>query len=430
MLSTAGRTAARRRLPPVAVDAVLALSYVGVSLLLGHERPPPGWRQMDQAGVALIWLVNLPLVVRRRWPVPVVVALCAVWMWYIHLGYWPVVNSLGSLMALYTVASLRPPRTTAACAALVGVVWWYGGWAREGGSMPTVIAQSVVIPAGICWFGSAARRLFERNAQLVVLAAQLAHVQEERARRAVTDERVRIARELHDVVAHHLSVISVQAGLAQYVVTSDPGTAENALRTVGETTREALREMRRTLSLLRADADEDEEDGSAGEFAPAPGLGRLDELVQRVRDAGVPVRLRVTGRERPLAPGAELCAYRIVQEALTNVLKHARTARCVEVVAAYLPDEVRITVTDDGGLGGGGRDGGRRGVDDADGRGVGDGRRDRATIGAGHGHGLIGMRERAKLYGGSLSAGPRREGGFEVGLVLPAPPAPAVQRGG
>ncbi|MBT2488150.1 sensor histidine kinase [Streptomyces sp. ISL-96] len=405
MLSKAWWAVSRRRIPPLAVDAVLTLSYVGVSLLLGDEHPPAGWREMDRTGVALIWLINLPLVVRRRSPVAVMVVLCTLWAWYIHLGYWPVVNSLGSLMALYTVASLRTPRTTAACAALVSVTWWYGGWAREGGSMPTVIAQSVVIPAGICWFGAAARRLAERNAQLAVLAAQLEREQEGRARRAVTDERVRIARELHDVVAHHLSVISVQAGLAQYVVTTDPATAEKALRTVGETTREALHEMRRTLSLLRADPEEEGE--ATGGFAPAPGLGRLGELTRRVRETGVPVRLRVTGQPRPLAPGAELCAYRIVQEALTNVLKHAPTARRVDVAADYLPDEVRITVTDDGHGGG----------------------RDRATIGAGQGHGLIGMRERAKLYGGSLSAGPRREGGFEVGLVLPAPRAPGVQKG-
>ncbi|WP_245599300.1 sensor histidine kinase [Embleya scabrispora] len=165
-----------------------------------------------------------------------------------------------------------------------------------------------------------------------------AREQEARARRAVTDERVRIARELHDVVAHHVSVISVQAGLAEYVLTSDPPTAEAALRTIGETTRETLDEMRRMLMLPRADGEDAlGPDGAPPGAArgrtaddrldPAPGPARLHEVVCRIRAAGVDVPCRTVGIERPLSPGIELCAYRIVQEALTNVLERARTAR-------------------------------------------------------------------------------------------------------
>ena len=203
-------------------------------------------------------------------------------------------------------------------------------------------------------------------------------------------ERVRIARGLHDVVAHHMSVISVQAGLARYVLSSDPATTGRALDTIVDTSHEALEEMRRMLALLRVpDADQHSEGRT---HDPAPGLARLDELVERVRSAGVPVRVVVAGPPSPLSSGADLCAYRIVQESLTNVLKHARGAEVVVRLDYREPEELTIQVSDNG-----------PGV----------------SPGPVTGHGLVGMGERAGLYGGSVQAGPGPEGGFVVTLTLP-----------
>jgi signal transduction histidine kinase len=281
----------------------------------------------------------------------------------------------------------------------------------------TLVAQGAVISAIMWRFGDVARRLADGNRRLAAAGDQL-------ARRAVVEERVRIARELHDVVAHHLSVVAVQAGLARFVLRSDPDTAEAALGTVLDTDREALHELRRVLELLRpgepadddaaaapgpvgpdaeadADRDRDRDHDDGSRFAPAPRLARLPDLARRVRAAGVPVDLVVTGAARPLASGLELCAFRMVQESLTNVIKHARPATAT-VTVEYASDELRVTVTDDG----------------TDRKVAGD-----RVIGRG-GNGLRGMRERAMLYGGTLRAGPRTGDGFEVQLVLPVRPSP------
>ncbi|GAB3944544.1 hypothetical protein GCM10027614_34910 [Micromonospora vulcania] len=225
------------------------------------------------------------------------------------------------------------------------------------------------------------------------VAQQLEYEQEQRARRAVVEERVRIARELHDVVAHHMSVISVQAGLARYVLATDPQTARTALGTVLETSGEALDELRRLLSLLRLNVDGAGEE--SGSYAPAPGLDQLDELVQRVRAAGVRVEVTTTGTPRSLPPGADLCAYRVIQESLTNVLKHAPLAAAT-VALHYARDLLTARIRDDGTPGA-------------------------PRSGTAEGHGLVGMRERAHLYGGTLTAGPQSTGGFEVVLTLPIP---------
>ena len=275
----------------------------------------------------------------------------------------------------------------------MAALWIYAGAISADASMPSVVGQAVGFSLVLWRFGYVARRSTE-------LARQLKREQDERARREVAEERGRIARELHDVVAHHMSVISVQAGLATFVFASDPATARAALGTIAGTSGEALEELRRMLRVLRAGDGESGDDAPA---APMPGLARLDEMVERVRAGGVPVELRVTGAPRPLAPGVELCAYRVVQEALTNVLKHARGASAT-VELAYRRRHVEVAVTDDG-----------EGVI-----------LDRVRPGGGHG--LIGMRERAKLYGGAISIGPLSEGGFAVRLTLPTS-ARAAARG-
>jgi signal transduction histidine kinase len=296
------------------------------------------------------------------------------------------------MVALYTVAATRSNRVTGACAALMGGVWIYAGAISDSDAMASVVGQAIGYPLVLWRFGYVARRTAE-------LTVRLRAEQAERARREVAEERVRIARELHDVVAHHMAVINVQAGLARFVFDSDARTAREALATIADTGGEALAELRRMLGLLRADGvDGSGEHGAATE--PTPGLDRLEEMAERVRAGGVPVDLRVQGRPRSLPPGVQLCVYRVVQEALTNVLKHAPGAAAT-VELTYRAGEMAVSVTDDG-------------RSEEHGRGA-----DQDTMSGPGGHGLIGMRERAKLYGGTIVVGPRREGGFGVHLTLP-----------
>ncbi|SEP77686.1 Signal transduction histidine kinase [Streptomyces sp. yr375] len=370
---------------PLVVDTLIALATVTVAVLLGRESVSQGWPELDARAFALVVLAQLPVALRGRWPVAVFVAVQGAAVAYVTLGYWPVVCTFGSLLALYTVASLRTTRVTVACAATLSAFWLYAGVVSDSPSMASVLAQALLYSAVLVRFGVLARHTAE-------LTRRLREEQTERALRAVAEERGRIARELHDVVAHHMSVISVQAGLARFVFGTDPATARGALGTIEETSGEALEELRRMLHVLR------EEDSRAPEGAPMPTLARLDDLVARVRAGGVPVELTVEGTARPLAPGVELCAYRVIQEALTNVIKHARHAHA-RVTLHYGRHDLTVHVTDDG-----------QGVI-----------QDRVGAGPGHssGLGLIGMRERARLYDGTVSVGARSGGGFAVELILP-----------
>ncbi|GGQ75073.1 ATPase [Couchioplanes caeruleus subsp. azureus] len=377
---------------PLLLDVLLAAATAAVSLALGRQEYPGDWRPMDGAGVALTCLASLTLVARRRAPMAVLLGHGVLWCVYVTAGYWPVVNSAGALLTLYTVAALRPPRVTLAAAVLTGMIWVYAGLVGDADAVPTVLGQSVVWTSVVCWFGSRARLLAERGRRLERLTTLLRRDREERARRAVVRERVRIARELHDVVAHHMSVVSVQAGLARYVLRSDPETSHAALGTVLDSSSEALGEMRRLLTVLRVDPEEPGADDTQGS---ALRLERLQELVDRVRRAGVTVDVVVAGTPRRLPPGVDLCAYRVIQESLTNVLRHAGGAS-VTVTLRYDADRFHARIVDDGGTA--------------------------ASVvpePAGGGQGLAGMRERAALYGGSVTAGPRPAGGFEVVLTLP-----------
>ncbi|MCC3650890.1 sensor histidine kinase [Streptomyces sp. S07_1.15] len=377
------------RIRSLAVDALIAAALAGVALLLGQEAARQGQKPLDATAYALVVLVHLPLVLRGRAPVVVCGLVHATWLVYITAGYWAVVCSFGPLLAVYTVASLRAVYFSLPCATLLGGVWIYAGAVSHTDSWPSVVGQALVYPAVLWRFGVVARRSAE-------LTRQLRREQAERARREVAEERGRIARELHDVVAHHMSVISVQTGLARFVFDTDRRTARAALDTIDATGKEALDELRRMLMVLRA-AD----DGAPS--APMPGLARLEEMAERIRAGGVPVTVTVEGTPRPLAPGLELCAYRVVQEALTNVVKHAPGARA-EVRLTYEPHQVTVSVADDG-----------EGV-------IPD------RVRSGGGHGLLGMRERAKLYGGQISIGPQEQGGFAVRLTLPTS-ARAARRG-
>ena len=368
------------RIRPHAVDALTAAALASVAVLLGQDAVRQGHSPLDAAGYTLVVLVHLPLAFRGRAPVAVCCLVHATWLAYITAGYWPVVCSFGPMLAVYTVASLRPPRLAVPFAGLMGATWIYAGAVSHTDGWPSVVGQALIYPAVLWRFGETARRSAE-------LARQLRREQAVRARREVAEERGRIARELHDVVAHHISVISVQTGLARFVFASDPDTARGALDTVDASAKEALEELRRMLLVLRAD-----DEGAPA--APMPGLARLEQMAERLRTGGVPVSLAVEGTPRPLTPGVELCAYRVVQEALTNVVKHAPGASA-EIRLAYEPHQVTVSVTDDG-----------QG-------------RDPARVEAHGGLGLLGMRERTKLYGGRISVGPQDQGGFAVRLTLP-----------
>jgi signal transduction histidine kinase len=288
-------------------------------------------------------------------------------------------------------------------------------------------------------------------------AVQLQH---QAASSAVTEERLRIARELHDVVAHSMSVIAVQAGYGQYVIDSNPTDARNALGAIQATSRDALEEMRRMLGVLRQQdaapgpALADPGDGTAGRagdgradegttggaddghprppasvpagpgltrpepapLAPAPGLADLDRLIQRTRGAGVQVAVERSGHVRAVPAGVDLSAYRIIQEALTNVVRHAGSGVRCTVSLGYADEVLAVRVTDDGG--------GSPALVPA---GIRAGMPGRVPMAAGTGHGIIGMRERANLCGGEFSAGRLPAGGFQVTAVLPLPGTAADQ---
>ncbi|MFJ3924340.1 sensor histidine kinase [Streptomyces sp. NPDC090022] len=398
--STAVRRA-RRALPQVA-EVVYAVGSFGISCTMLRNWPDPYgyWRDTDTLAYALLAAVYLPLALRRRAPLLILATTATCVFTYFTLAYYHVTAVCGLGLALYTVAALRPRRVSLRCAVLTLAVLLWGTRLAEPGIGPLSVAF-VTSMTTVCWVaGDGSRRLAERGERLALLTRQLHHEKEERARQAVIQERLRMARELHDVVAHHVSVISVQTGLARYVFASDPATARAALETIAGSSQEAMAEMRRMLVVLRHGGDPGEERAVEAALGPAPGLGRLEELVQRVAAAGVDVRVTCAGTPYALPAGVDLCAYRVVQEALTNVIKHAPDARTATVQVEYGPSAVSVTVTDDG----------------------------NQPVSAGRspfaGHGLIGMRERVTIYGGTVTAGPAPRGGFEVRLTLPVTDEP------
>ncbi|GAA3447834.1 ATPase [Planomonospora venezuelensis] len=380
-------------LDPRLADAAFAVALTAVTLVWAAADHGGAWRRPDAVAIALTCAANLPLTVRRTAPLTVLLVCATASVCHHALGYQPNVNNFSPMFALYSVAAQRPLPLMLAGAAAATAVWWWAAITAEDGLALLNAVQGVAIVGVTCVFGIGRRRLAERNRSLAELTERLRREQEDRARRAVTEERVRLAGELHDIVAHHMSVISVQAGLARYVFSSDPGTARAALATVADTSHEALEEMRRLLAVLRLDGEHGD-GGRGGVYDPTPGLGQLGQLVERVRAAGVPVEVEVTGSARPLNPGIELCAYRVAQEGLTNVIKHALPARA-RVRVHYGGEQLCVTVTDDGAS--------------------------PPRPSGGGGHGLIGMRERVRLYRGTVVSGPLPEGGFRVSATLPLP---------
>ena len=378
------------------VDVALAAS-IGVLSVLGLARAASeSGTAIPIAAVALLVVQSGALAVRRRWPMAVYAIVGCATIVHAWLGYEVNVSGLAVLIAIYTVAANVPFREALGAAGIyvIGMTLSLVGAALQAdAAFASFIPEFLInlLALVLAWtIGVTIRTHRAYVAALEARTAILEREREENARLAVALERGRIAREMHDVVAHNVSVVVVQASAAERLLATDPERAKNAMREVAETGRQALTEMRRVVGALR------EDDGSA-DLAPQPGIADLRGLADRVEDAGLPVELSVQGTERPLPASAALSAYRIVQEALTNTLRHAGPARA-RVILRYLPDALEIQVSDNGAA--------------TDARAA-----DRSADGAGHG--LIGMRERVALFGGELSAGPRPEGGFSVVARIP-----------
>jgi signal transduction histidine kinase len=385
---------ARPTVQDALVAAVLtATSLVGVAARWHVDIPEGGGeitaRGLDALGICLALLQTVPLAWRRRAPLVVLSVTTAACYLFSVLGYFPSFAALGFLVALYTVSAYRDRRASipAALASVMAIllILVVG---REPVEPDTIIAECLII--GAVWCLGDGFRI--RRGQVVHLedrAKQLEWEREERAHHAVAEERRVIARELHDVVAHNVSVIVAQAGAAQRIFGAHPEQALGALGAIEDTGREALVEMRRLTGFLRTETD------PAVTRSPQPGLKNLDVLVAQVREAGIPVTLRIEGTPRPLPAGLDLSAFRIIQEALTNILKHAGPAQA-DLVVRYTESRLEVAINDNGfGPGGSSTD----------------------TLRPRYGH--LGMSERIALFGGDLRMGARRGGGYHVTASLP-----------
>jgi signal transduction histidine kinase len=351
------------------------------------------WQDPLHDGLTSLLLAG-PVAVRRKIPVTAFAIAQAAALIQIVTS-----DLTGAILAifvlLYTVAAYRPRRisVTALCVSVAlsgaaGLIFWPG---------PAGLQLNVrLIVAGMVFGGSVLTSwvlgdsMRYRRGYYAALEDRAARLEAERdaqAKVAAAAERARIARELHDVIAHHVSVMVVQADGAAYALRSSPQTTETALHAISRTGRQALSEMRNLLGVLRTDGDR-------AQLAPVPGLGELRELLDQARAAGLAVTYTLSGTPRDLPEGAELAAYRVVQESLTNTRKHAGLAASAAVTLRYEPDGLTLEVTDDGLAS--------------------------SAPGSG-GHGLAGMRERIEMYGGTVQAGPLAGGGFGVVAHLPCP---------
>jgi signal transduction histidine kinase len=381
-MSKAARAGAPRSWRPQPWDA--ASAAVVVALVLPEELA----RRGGLAGVAFDLALAIPLLWRSRWPFAVFMATAGIAFvqWVADVR---VLGDMALLVAMYTVASRESARTVVVAAGVLelGIVlalarWFHGTHIRSFVGLTGLGAAAAIFGRNV----RTRRRLLE---SLQERAARLERERDQQGRLAAAAERARIARELHDVVAHNLTVMIALADGAGYALRDAPDEAQTALETASRTGRLALAEMRRLLGVLRAD-----EMGSDPGRGPQPGVPEIDALVEKVRAAGLPVSYRVSPGARRLPEGIQLTLFRIVQEALTNTLKHAGPTAAAEVELVATAGEVRVSVSDTGPI--------------ASAPANGDG-----------GAGLRGMRERAAVYSGVVEAGPRPQGGWRVAAQLP-----------
>ena len=370
-------------------DGVLALA-IGVAggiAAAGATSSEPGKALL----VLLAFAAALSLAVRRVYPLTVFAIAVAVtgFFGWVYGGYWP----FAALLAFYSVAA-HSPRRRALVAGVAGfgylalaiahdIEWQPVTWSK------VALFAGRLAPLVAAWvLGDNMRTRRGYLRALEDRAAQLEREQQANARRAAAEEQARIAREVHDVVAHNLSVIIVQATAADTVFTTDPEDAQRAVRTIGTTARQALDELRRVLGVVRTGEER------SPEFPPQPSLARLDELLEQVSAAGLDVDLETSGEPRELTPALELSVYRIVQEALTNTLRHG-DAKHATVALRFDAEAVDVEIIDDG---------------------------TPTSTANGSGQGLIGMRERAAAFGGRVETGRSAHGGFRVAARLPLAP--------
>ncbi len=385
---------------PKLVDGPLAL------LVLGFGLSMYGTWTRQPALILVIAGLTIPIVFRRQYPVAAFAAAIAVGAVQVAVFRFPTTADVSVLVLLYSLAVSRPRRSSApglaicVLGATVATVRWRV--AGDGTIWQVLLAMALVsTPALLTWLVADSVRW--RRGYYAALEEKAQRLERERdalAQVAAAAERARIARELHDIVAHHVSVMVVQANGAAFALETSPDKTREALGAISGTGRQALAEMRRLLGMLRSPA-------AGPELAPVPGTSQLSALLEQTRAAGVPVSFsqEVTPAARSVN-GADLAVYRVVQEALTNVRRHGGAGVTAAVTIRYTADAITVDVTDDG-------------------RGAAAPLSAERKASAGHGgadsagHGLHGMRERVELYGGAVTAGPRPGGGYQVTATLP-----------
>jgi signal transduction histidine kinase len=384
---------------PYAIDFLLALAFTIAALwtVAGRVGEDDVFRNDDFLGVGLLLLQTLPIAARRVAPLRALTVSVAAISLHIALGYEGVPpGTFAALVILYSAASMSDMRhaTLAALITAFGIVVYF---ATDRGDPGLTAAVTTSATYAAAWgLGVFVRSRREYTQVVEERASLLERDREVRSRVAVAEERSRIARELHDIVGHALGLIVIQSGGAQRVLTSKPELAQETLASIEATGRQALIDMERMLGMLHSTEEND------GTFAPQPGLADVEALAARVSDAGLPVAVTVEGLPTPLPASVDLSAYRIIQEALTNALKHAGPARA-SVQIRYDGDQVELVIIDDG---------------------QGSPANGAADNHPGGGRGLIGMRERVSLFGGEIEVGPRPEGGFRVSAKLPLKAGP------
>ncbi|MFJ6085959.1 sensor histidine kinase [Streptomyces sp. NPDC092369] len=388
---------------PTGVDTFWAVVLFGVSVASATARTEDPGTDAQVLIVPIAFLLSLVIALRRRMPEKMLVLTLVLGVAQLVVDVAVTPADFAMLVIVYTVAATgarwasRLALVASLSAATVAHVRWPNEHTSVLGNLAVVVFQTV--PFALAWvLGDSIRTRRAYFEQLEERNARLEKEREAQAKVAVAAERARIARELHDVVAHNVSVMVVQADGAAYVLDSAPDQAKKALETISSTGRQALAEMRRLLGVLRTG-----EHKEAGEYVPQPDVEQIDDLIAQCRTSGLPVDFKVEGTPRPLPSGVELTAYRIVQEALTNTRKHGGPNTGASVRLVYFDDGLGLLVEDDG-------KGAPHELYEEGGA-------------DGQGHGLIGMRERVGMVGGTLDAGPRPGGGFRISALLPLKPA-------
>jgi signal transduction histidine kinase len=405
------------RLPVLAQDVLLGVLIAAMQVQGTIAKPPEvGSRPITDLGhLGFILLIagGLALAARRRWPVPVLITVVLASLVYYAADFTDGPGWLAVFVALYTLTAYGDGRRSLLIAG-AGITVLATGWLVAAADIEPAAAIGWVffricasIMAAVLGESVRSRRVIATEA--LERARQAERTREEEARARVDAERLRIAREVHDTVAHAIAIINVQAGVTAYVLDKLPERAREALLTIEQTSAQALHEMRAVLGVLR-DADNGR--------VPHPGLGQVDELTAVAREAGLDIKLEVSPAAAPLPSAVDHTAYRILQESITNVIRHVGSTR-VTVALDYGPDVLEVRVTDEGGQDDAADD---RAAPRAPGE-----PRAAAAGPAGQGRGIVGMRERCGLLGGELTAGPRPCGGFEIKARLPLEPAGAAR---